>query len=92
MVDSGVDLVIAETNYRYLSPARFDEELRIEVAINHIGNSSLIIGFRGSVEDRPVIEGENRYVAVSTGTHEKIRIPDDIRGALEPYRLEPVSA
>jgi acyl-CoA thioester hydrolase len=91
MVDSGVDLVIAETNYRYLSPARFDEDLDIEVSVRHIGNSSLIIAFSGSVDGRPVIQGENRYVAVATGSHEKMSIPDAIREGLEPYRLEPVS-
>lgn len=85
MVDSGVDLVIAETTQRYRSPARFDEELDIEVSVRHLGNTSLVLGFRGFVDGRAVIEGENRYVAVGTGSHEKVPIPDEIRAKLEPY-------
>ena len=32
MVERGVDMVVAEASIRYLSPARFDDEIEIEAA------------------------------------------------------------
>jgi len=88
MVDSGTDLVVAETSQRYWSPARFDDLLEIEVGIAHIGNTSIVIAFDASVEGRRVVSGTNRYVAVGTGTNEKKPVPDEIRSALAPYAAE----
>ncbi len=37
----GYRLVVVETSVRYLQPARFDEELRLEVVLSELGRASL---------------------------------------------------
>src|SRR5437868_214056 len=41
MVSRGIDVVVADARVRYLSPARFDDELEIAMMIADIGETSL---------------------------------------------------
>jgi acyl-CoA thioester hydrolase len=88
MVAEGVDLVVAESRLRYRSPARFDEELDIAVAVRHLGTTSIAMSFEASVEGRPVVDGENRYVCIRAGGLEPVPIPGRIRDGLS-RRLVP---
>src|SRR5207248_2363281 len=38
MLERGVDVVVAEAQVRFRSPARFDEQLTLEIAITQLGN------------------------------------------------------
>ena len=41
MLDRGVDMVLAEARLRFRQPARFDDELTLEVAVTHLGTTSI---------------------------------------------------
>ncbi|MFD1045005.1 acyl-CoA thioesterase [Kibdelosporangium lantanae] len=82
MVDQGHDLVIAESRLRYLSPARFDDEVDISLNIHHVGTTSLIMRPEYRVGDTLTTEGEIRHVFINTATFTKAPIPDYVRAAL----------
>ncbi|WP_447002929.1 acyl-CoA thioesterase [Saccharothrix isguenensis] len=79
----GIDFVMAETSIRYLSPARFDDLLRISVRVRTLGTTTLTMGFEGDVDGTPVVTGWNRYVSFGTPELRSTPIPADFRKVLE---------
>jgi len=88
MLEAGADMVVAEARARYLAPARFDEELDINVEAAHIGNTSLTMRLLVAREDSLLVEGELRYVFVDPQTKRKRPIPEGIREALARHLTE----
>lgn len=81
----GLDLVVGEANVRFLKPARFDDELDIEVTTEQLGTTSLTLRFdvRRGLDD--IAQGRSRYVFVDLEGGAKATIPDDVRTILEWY-------
>ncbi len=84
----GVDLVVAEARCRYLAPARFDEEIDLEMTLTRLGSTAMSSRIRIRRDDALLVEGEMRHVFIDPRTGAKVPMPDAIRAALEPY-LEP---
>jgi len=82
MVSRGFDVVVAEATIRYRSGARFDDEIDIDMAVHHLGTTSLVIHPVFRVGERLVADGEIRHVFVDPQTLAKKPMPDDIRAAL----------
>ncbi|GHE82774.1 4-hydroxybenzoyl-CoA thioesterase [Amycolatopsis deserti] len=77
-----VDCVVAESNLRYRAPSRFDDELVVEVAIDHLGTTSMILAFTVRRGDDLIATGTNRYVFVDSRTLAKAAPPEDVRAKL----------
>jgi acyl-CoA thioester hydrolase len=87
MVERGIDLVVAEAQLRYLRPARFDDELRLQIAIVRLGNSSILsrhVVLRG---DEQLAQGTMRHVVVDAATLRKAAIPEWARVGLAPWTV-----
>jgi acyl-CoA thioester hydrolase len=89
LASTGVDLVMAEITIRYRSPARFDDLLQIAVSRRHIGTTSLIIGYQGTVDGREVVVASARYVAFAPGEIKKTAIPPKLREVFDRIPPEP---
>jgi acyl-CoA thioester hydrolase len=85
MVEGGVDMVAAEASLRFVSPARFDDELELEVAVTRLGNTALSTRLRIRSAEQLVVEGAMRHVFVDAATKSKTPMPAEVRRALEPY-------
>jgi acyl-CoA thioester hydrolase len=85
LVESGVDVVVAEAGVRYRKPARFDDELEIEVGLEEPTNSSLTSRFTVRRDSELISEGFLRHVCVNAKTFQKLRWPENIRVAFAPY-------
>ncbi|MEO8278166.1 MAG: tol-pal system-associated acyl-CoA thioesterase [Ideonella sp.] len=88
-VDRGVMFIVAQTECRYIQPARLDDELDITVARDHAGRVGMTlsqqawrIGADGQAE-RLLCEGRIRIACVDAGTFRPCRIPNDLLDALE---------
>jgi acyl-CoA thioester hydrolase len=88
MLDRGVDVVVAEAHLRFRSPARFDDELTLELAITHVGNTSIVSQHRIMRDDDPLAECTIRHVMVDRETLAKTPIPDWARLGLSPWAAE----
>jgi acyl-CoA thioester hydrolase len=82
MVARGFDVVVAEARIRYRAGAHFDDEIDIDMAVAHLGTTSLVIHPVFRVGKRLVADGEIRHVFVDSTTLAKKAMPDDIRAAL----------
>ena len=85
LVESGTDVVVAESGVRYLAPAHFDEELEIGVELEPPTNSSLTSRFTVRRGGTAITEGFLRHVCVDARTMQKKTWPDDVRSAFTPY-------
>src|SRR5215208_4811475 len=81
LMERGSDVVLAETTARFLGSARFDDELEIELAVERLGNTSMVVTFTSA----GVVEGRTVYVFVDASTMAKQPIPDWVRDGLAPY-------
>jgi acyl-CoA thioester hydrolase len=81
----GLDLVVAEANVRYLAPARFDDELDIEVSVEKLGNTAMTTRYDVVRDGQPIAHGSVRHVFIDLANNEKASIPDDMREELERY-------
>lgn len=86
LVESGFDFVVAEARARYRGGARFDEEIELRWWVESLGETSLQTRIDVVRAGDVLVEGEMRHVCVRAGTTEKVRIPNFVRTALEPYR------
>ena len=77
---------VIECNFRYKSPARYDDVLTIEVKVAALDRVRL--SFTYSIRDRETGRELVRATTshVCTSTHEKPkRIPDDLANSLKPF-------
>jgi acyl-CoA thioester hydrolase len=82
MMESGVDIVVAEAGARFRKPARFDDELDLEITVTHAGSTSLVTAMRILRDGALLVEGEMVHVFVDRATLGKTPIPEAIRAAL----------
>ena len=88
MLERGVDVVVAEANLRFRSPARFDDELVCKVSVTHLGNTSIVTRHRIVRQDELLVEVEIRHVMVANETLAKTPIPEWVRVGLAPWTME----
>ena len=82
MMEEGVDLVVAEATARYKAPARFDDELDLEVEVTRAGTTSMATSLRIRRDGELLVEGEMVHVFIDRAALTKTPIPDRIRSAL----------
>jgi acyl-CoA thioester hydrolase len=88
MLDRDVDIVVAEAQLRFRAPARFEDQLTLEIAVEQLGTTSIITSHRISRDGELVAEGTLRHVMVDRETLTKTPIPDWFREQLGPWTVE----
>jgi acyl-CoA thioester hydrolase len=87
MLDRGVDVVVAEAHVRFRTPARFDEQLTLAIAVTQLGNTSIVSEHRIDRDGEVVVEGTLRHVLVERESLTKTPIPDWMRDQLAPWTV-----
>lgn len=88
-----VDVVVAEAQVRYRSPARFDEELEVLVAPEPLGRTSMTTRYVVERAGRALTEGMTRHVCVDARTLTPRPWPEWLRDRLAPFvRAQPADA
>ena len=88
MLDRGFDVVVGEARLRFIGSATFDDLLRIEVTVMHLGTTSIITRHRICRGEELLVEVEIRHVTVSRDGYRKTPMPDWLRSGLAQW-LEP---
>lgn len=86
---AGLEIVVAEVGARYRSPARFDDELVVEVTLDPLTASSMTSHHRMRRGDQVLADTWVRHVCVDGRTHEKRPWPAGIVEAFAPYVAPP---
>jgi acyl-CoA thioester hydrolase len=85
MVDTGTDMVVAEQRTRYLAPARFDELVDVDIALDRLGDTSLLSSYTITRAGEALVEGDVRHVFIDVATKAKKTMPAEIRSVLAGY-------
>lgn len=92
MLARGVDIVVAHAELRFLSPARFDDELSLEVGVTHMGTTSIVTTHWFRRDEELLLEASVRHVFVGRETLTKTAIPEWARIGLAPWGVVPAPA
>ena len=85
MVESGVDMVVAEARVRYRAPLRFDDDFEVRATIAKLGDTDMETEIVAVRDGETVAEGDLRHVFIQAGGGPKAPIPERIRSGLERY-------
>lgn len=88
MLDRDLDIVVAEAQVRFLAPARFEDELTLEIVVSRLGATSITTRHRISHDGDLVAQGTLRHVMVDPRTLTKKEIPAWLRQQLDPWTVE----
>lgn len=83
--DYGVDLVVAESNVRYLAACGFDDEITVEALTERVGNTSLVLRFDVRRGEETVAAVTNRYVWVGRQSLRPVSPPGEVREAFARF-------
>jgi acyl-CoA thioester hydrolase len=85
MLDRGIDMVVVETRLSFHAPARFDDELTLEIAISRLGATSISTDHRVLRGDELIAQGELHHVFVDRQSLSKTEIADWLRTPLSRW-------
>lgn len=86
MLADGIDFYYVEALTQFTDGARFDEELRVHLAIERFGHSSFTARVRIDAADgRPINRGHLVGVTVDRVSGRPVRVPDALRQAVARY-------
>ncbi len=83
IVEQGVDFVVAEVGIRYRRPAEADDLLDVQLAIDALDATSMVVEFLIAREDVRIAAGELHYVFIDTVNHRRTAVPPSVRDALD---------
>lgn len=84
--DQGLIFPVIECRLQYRGPARYDDEIAVEVRVLQAEGVRLTFGYRIVKADGALlVEAETRHVCTSLEERPK-RLPEPLRTRLEPHR------
>jgi acyl-CoA thioester hydrolase len=89
MLDRGIDMVVVEARLEFHAPARFDDELGLQIAISRLGTTSISTDHRVVRGDDLIAQAELHHVFVDRQTLGKTEMPDWVRSPLSRWLAEP---
>jgi len=85
--DAPGDFVMRANDVEYLAPARFDDELEIEVRVSRIGKTSVTFEFAAHRvrDDSLMVTAHQTVVHIDPETRTATAVPDDFRDAVAAF-------
>ena len=80
--EHGFDFMVKKLTMEWASPARYAEELILDVGVSRWGSSSFDVTVTGAVGERPVFTCVVVYVSTALGSATAVPVPEPVRAAL----------
>ncbi len=89
MIASGFGTPVVDIKTGFLGMCRYGEDIAISVTISKLGNSS--IGMDYEIHSAGILKLRSSWVLVYSelAGGKPVRIPDDLRNAMQPYLQQP---
>ena len=78
----GIGFPTVKLEIEFLSPVRYGDHVDVDVAVEHVGRSSVRIRYEASVQGRPVFRARNTSVVVDMSTFRPMPVPAWLRERL----------
>jgi acyl-CoA thioester hydrolase len=82
LVESGADVVVRDAQATFHAPARFDDEIDLEVTVERLGTTSMVLAIAERRGGELLVDGRMTYVFVVPATGAKQEIPGFVRERL----------
>jgi YbgC/YbaW family acyl-CoA thioester hydrolase len=86
VIASGIGFPTVKLEIEYDAPVRFGNTVDVDVAIEHVGRTSLRVRYHARVAGETVFRAQNVVVCVDMKTFRPVPIPDDLRARFESTR------
>jgi acyl-CoA thioester hydrolase len=83
VIDLGWDFMLKKAVIEWDGAATVHDILEIAVGVTRWGNTSFDVGFKGTVDGRPVFSTTITYVGVKTGTRDTMAPPPEVRALMD---------
>lgn len=89
MIESGFGTPVVDIRTGFLGMCRYGDDIKISVSISKLGNSS--IGMDYQIHSAGILKLTSNWVLVYSvlSGGKPLRIPDDLRHAMQPYLQQP---
>src|SRR5262245_43176987 len=77
------DVMLKKATVEWVAPARYRDHVTMGVRVERWGNASFDVVVDGHAGDRPSFTATVVYVSVVPGTADPVRVPPEIRAALD---------
>ncbi len=74
-IEDGIFLAVSESHCRYVSPARFDDEVVVVTSVSDVSRRFVTFHYEMSVEGRRVCTGSTRHIFLGRDLR-PVRLPD----------------
>ena len=89
--DLGIEALVLETHVRYLTPARFDDRLRIHARCRDVKGARFRYDYAVEREGELIADGWTAHATVDAGTFRPTRVPTWLVEALSAGARAPAS-
>ena len=76
---------VVETRCEFVHPCRFGEALELELAVDHLGHSSVTLAVAGRVGGEARLRAHHTMSMISLDSYRAIPIPEDLRARMARY-------
>ena len=85
----GIGTPTVRLQTEYLARSSFGDRLRFRLGVRKLGNSSMHLSICADLNGERRMHTEQVVVLVDLATFKAVRVPDDMRAAMQPFLLEP---
>jgi 4-hydroxybenzoyl-CoA thioesterase len=85
----GIGTPTVRLQTEYLARSSFGDRLRFRLGVRKLGNSSMNLSICADLKGEERMHTEQVVVLVDLSNFKPVRIPDDMRAAMQPFLLEP---
>lgn len=86
LTERGIHLPVVEASVRYVSPARYDDLLRINAEVETLGGASIAFGYRLERQDGKVLAEGSTLHAFTDGSGKVVRAPVEFARNMRPEK------
>ncbi len=80
---AGILLMLGELACRYRRPARYDDEVTVQIRVGSVASRRVVFEYRVDAADGTLLaEGETRHVVVDRATGRPTVLPEELRASL----------
>ena len=93
MLEGGADMSVVASGARFIAPARFDDEIEVDVRIARIGTSSVTYEFAAYLEGETLaVTATQTLVLVDLATRKPTPVPDRWREQIRAFEGDDLDA
>jgi len=90
--ERGYGVPVVNTRVEFIKACRLGEQLSLELGIESLGHSSIVLRIRGLVAGEERFKARHKIAVISLKTRRPIKLPDELRTRMEHFSISGAAA